>query len=202
MDQTEEDILRLRQQLQNHEKILAEVQKSFNVKSLEQKVFQSLSRYDAGIKHSFVMTDFSKEKLKDKPGDWKSPAMYTHTGGYKFCIGVDANGSHLGRGKSIKVEMLTMPGEYGNWLKWPAKVDLTIELINQCGGPNVKSTYLCTWNKPTNYIVISSLNSDTFYFILPSGRFRFACFMKHSDIHNYLTEDSLHFNISLIKILC
>ena len=39
-----------------------------------------------------------------------------------------------------------MPGKYDNSLKWPAKVDLTID---QHGGPNVKLTSLCTWiNQP------------------------------------------------------
>ena len=42
--------------------------------------------YAAGLKHSFVMTNFSKERLKDKQGNWKSPPMYTHTKGYKFCV--------------------------------------------------------------------------------------------------------------------
>ena len=83
----------MRQQLQNHEKKFAEIQ--FNIKYLEQ------SLYAAGTYHSFVMTDFSKEKLKDKPGDWKCLAMYTHARVYKFCIGVDANGVGLQLGKSI-----------------------------------------------------------------------------------------------------
>ena len=41
------------------------------------------------------MRNFS---AKDKPGDWKSLAMYTHVGGYKFCVGVDADGYGQGHG--------------------------------------------------------------------------------------------------------
>ncbi len=37
------------------------------------------------IEQKFVMKIIQQ---KDKPGEWKSPAMYTHVGGYKFCIGV------------------------------------------------------------------------------------------------------------------
>ena len=88
VDQTEENKLELRRQLQSHEKRFAEeVQESIElkIKSLKQKFWQSLSLYATGLKHIFVMTDFSKEKLKDNPGDWKSPAMYTHIRGYKFC---------------------------------------------------------------------------------------------------------------------
>ena len=39
-----------------------------------------------GLNRRFEMKNFSKEKAKDKPDDWKSPAMYTHACGYKFCI--------------------------------------------------------------------------------------------------------------------
>ena len=194
VDQTEEDYRRLRQQLQGHDKKFAEVQKSFelNVKSLEQNVFQSLSLYAIGLKHSFVMTDFSKEKLKDKPGDWKCPAMYTHTGGYKFCIGVDANGSGRRHGSSINAEVWSMPGEYDNSLKWPVLVDLTIEIINQHGGPNVTSRIASKWGKPTNYISVGTFGISRLYH---------TCIMMHTELHRYLNEDSLYFNISHITVI-
>ena len=59
LNQTEEDDLRVRQQLQDHEEKIAAVQKIFelHIKSLEQKFLQSQS--DAEIEHSFIMTDFS-----------------------------------------------------------------------------------------------------------------------------------------------
>ena len=66
MDQSKEDTLKLQQQLQGHERMFAQVQKSIelNVKSLEQKLLQPLSLYFAELKHSFVVTDFSIEKLR------------------------------------------------------------------------------------------------------------------------------------------
>ena len=81
--------------------------------------------------------------------------MYTHTGGYKFCIGVDANGSGLGRGISVNLAILAMTGEYENWLKWPARVDFTIKLVNQCGGCNVKSGTSCRWEKQTSPVELA-----------------------------------------------
>ena len=198
---TEKDNLRMRQQLQDHEKKIAQVQKSIelNIKSLEQNFWQSL--YDAGIKHSFFMTDFSKEKLKDEPGDWKSPPMYTHTGGYKFCIGVDANGSGVDHGKSISVEMWAMPGKYDSLLKWPAQVNFTLEIINQCSGPNVISQSLCRWDKQNNYKLVSTFSGGITYFTLAIFAPPYVSILKHSDIHSYLTEDTLHFKISLIRVL-
>ena len=62
--------------------------------------------------------------------------------GYKFCIGVDANGRGLGHGKSIYVAVWGIPGEFDDQLKWPAKAKFTIELINQQGGENATCTTL------------------------------------------------------------
>ena len=81
------------------------------------------------------MRNFSKEKKKDQYSNWKSPAMYTHVRGYKFCVGVDANGCLMnGHGNSIFVDLWFMPGEFDGQVKWPAKEKLKIELINQQGG--------------------------------------------------------------------
>ena len=188
---SEEENMKLRQQLQDHGEKLMAVELS--TKSLEKVL------YAAGLNHSFVMTGFSKEKLKDKPGDWKSPAMYTHTSGYKFCVQVDANGNGSGRGNSMYIYVWVMPGEYDHQLKWPAKVNFTMELINQHGGKNAVGTNTGTWDKPTESKRACSFNS------LILGHFgnllHYTCFMEHSDIPKYLTEDSLHFTLSKIEVL-
>ena len=92
------------------------------------------------LNRRFEMKNFSREKAKDKFSDWKSPAMYTHVCGYKFCIGVDANGCRgVGHGNSIWMDLWSMPGEYDDQLKWPANAKFTIELINQTGRRECKA---------------------------------------------------------------
>ena len=100
----------------------------------------------------FEMRNFSAEKEINKSGDWKSLAMYTHVGGYKFCVGVDDDG--CGRGKSINVDLWALPGEFDDQLKWPAEVTIKIELINQQWGFNVTRVLQKTWNKPRFYTQI------------------------------------------------
>ena len=39
--------------------------------------------------------------------------------GYKFCIGIDANGHGTTQGDSVNVELWSMEGEYDDQLKWP-----------------------------------------------------------------------------------
>ena len=75
--------------------------------------------------------------------------MYTHVCGYKFYIGVDANGYSFGRGKAVYVNVWGIPGNYDDQLKWPARAKFTIELINQQGRENATSTTdIITWKRP------------------------------------------------------
>ena len=75
--------------------------------------------------------------------------MYTHVGGYKFCVGVDANGyGGIGRGSSIFVDLWALPGEFDDQLKWPARAKFMIKLINQMGGENASHTMELEWSRP------------------------------------------------------
>ena len=156
-----------------------------------------LSRY------KFTMEKFSAEKAKDKWSDWKSPAMYTHMGGYKFCIGVDANGYEETHGNSIRVDLWAMRGENDEDLKWPVTARFTIELINHYpNGRNRQATITKTWTKP----------SDEYYFVT-EGVFNAdptlsKCFIKHSDLSDnaamqthYLKDDALQFEVTKVAIL-
>ena len=115
------------------------------------------------------MKNFGIEKVKDKYGEWYSPAMYTHVCGYKFCIGVAANGCRDGCGKAIDVTVWVMPGEYDGLLKWPAKAKFTVELIPQHGGVKASGTSAeTTWNKPMTIACVRRIfgdKCDTYGFI-------------------------------------
>ena len=132
----------------------------------------------------FEMRNFSA----DKPSDWKSPAMYTNLGGYKFCVGVDAN-AYDGYGQSIDVALWSLPGEFDDQLKWPAEAEFKIELINQKGGQNVSCSCQADWNKPSNFSCIG-----TFY------HFGYS-FIDYSKLGNFLKDDSLVFNVCDVKLL-
>ena len=136
------------------------------------------------------MKNFSHEKTKDKLRDWFSPAMYTHVCGYKFCIGVDANGSFHGRGKSIYVAVCAMPGQFGDQLKWPARAKFTIELINQQGGEKASFGGTWTWNKPaTSYKYVGC------FYRTGDG------LVEHSKLNSFLNNDTLYFCISEVQLL-
>ncbi len=153
-----------------------------------------VSKLSAMIHHKFEMRNFHKEKAKDKHNDWKSPAMYTHACGYKFCIGIDANGCYMGHGQCISVELYSMPGDYDNVLKWLAKVDFTVELINQRGGANASHSLVSiNWQRPaeqTTWVAV---------FNRYSGRY-FGGFLEHSKLSQFLVNDTLTFYVSEIHV--
>ena len=127
------------------------------------------------LNRRFEMKNFSQKKAKSC--DWKSPAMYTHVCGYKFCIGVAANAYDYGFGNAVGIRLVSMPGEYDDQLKWPANAKFTVQLINQQGGENISLTgMLWKWEKPIKNIRLSFflvthrsvyrfLDNDTLYFI-------------------------------------
>ena len=148
---------------------------------------QRLEHSDAISKsRNFKMKGFSVEKKKNVTNDWKSPSMYTHLYGYKFCIGIDANGHGVTRGNAMRVELWSMEGKFDNQLKWPAKVTVTLELVNQRGGENVRATvHDVQLNKVTGTTLNCALGD------IPGNGF-----IKHSKLENFLVDDTLTFHIT------
>lgn len=77
----------------------------------------------------FIMLEFKKHKENHQ--QWLSPPFYTHFGGYKMCMGIDAIGSEEGHKTHVSVYANMMKGDYDDFLKWPFKGCVFIELCNQ-----------------------------------------------------------------------
>ncbi len=60
-----------------------------------------------------------------------STPFYTHPGGYKLCINVDANGNGEGAGTHVSVYTKISKGLYDDQLPWPFKGAVTYQLLNQ-----------------------------------------------------------------------
>ena len=145
------------------------------------------------LNRRFEMKNFSHEKAK-KTDDWKSPAMYTHVCGYKFCIGVDVNGQSEWYGPYIRVSLWSMPGKFDDQLNWETGVKFTVELVNQQEGENVSCTQTCWWDKPTaelqfvdGFICLGAIGNDGF--------------LEHSKLDSFLNDDTLYFHVSNISVL-
>ena len=179
----------LEQQFNSKLKTLEQMLKELVDKSVQNEGKLSMMSSTINLNRRFEMQNFSHEKAKDKLNDWNSPAMYTHMCGYKFCIGVDANGYGTGRGKSIRVDLVSMAGEYDDQLKWPIKAKFTVELVHQKGGRNASHSITETWNRTTlKYMHINMFER------IHGG------YTEHSKLFNFLNNDTLHFFVSEVKL--
>ena len=62
-----------------------------------------------------------------------SPAFYTHPYGYRMCVRVHPKGNGRGEGTHVSIFTLMMHGPFDDYLKWPFKGKITIQLVNQAG---------------------------------------------------------------------
>ena len=73
-----------------------------------------------------LLDNFEDHKKKDDA--WWSPPFYSHIGGYRMCLKVDANGFGSGKGTHVSVGVYLMRGEFDDHLKWPFNGMVTVQL--------------------------------------------------------------------------
>ena len=78
---------------------------------------------------TMVMRGFISWKMRDLR--WFSPSFYSHIGGYKMCLSVDANGARSDTGTHVTVGVYLMRGEYDDNLVWPFRGYITVHLVNR-----------------------------------------------------------------------
>ena len=141
-----------------------------------------------GLTRTITMMGFTK--AKNESSMWKSPAMYTHPYGYKFFFEINANGVGIGCGKAVYFSLWSTPGDFDSRLKWPVKMKITLELINQHGGDNTVTQEEVTLRKCDRSCVVANIGN-----IYNSG---FGHLIYHSALHNYLVNDTLCFGVSTL----
>ena len=131
-----------------------------------------------------------------------SPAFYTHVGGYKMCLGIDANGWGTSKGTHVSVGVWMMKGEFDSHLKWPFKGEITVELVNQKeGGENYEM-------KPVEHT--DSEKCNDFQRVTERERaergWGYPQFISHADLYKpekgkeYLLNDTLIFRVAKVEV--
>ena len=144
-----------------------------------------------GLTRTFTMMGFTKAKIESST--WKSPAMYTRLYGYKFFFEIKANGFLGGRGKAVRFNLWSTPGDFDSHLKWPVKMKITLELINQHGGDNIVAQKdEVSWCKCGVSTWITYIGNKYY-----SGSYHL---INHSELDNYLVNDTLHFRVSTLVL--
>ncbi len=163
--------MQLSQQLSEQEKILPQH-------------IEVLSEVEALI---FEVSGYTSKK--EAKTIFYSVPFYTHCGGYKMCVCVDAGGCDIGTGTHLSVFTKILKGRYDNQLSWPFIGTVTYELLNQLSDRgHFKRVY--TFDINTSMHVGSSWG--------------FPQFFPHSSLYHYpatntqyLLGDTLYFRVSV-----
>ncbi len=118
-----------------------------------------------------------------------STQFYTHPGGYKLCINVDANGCGEGAGTHVSVFTDISEGRYDNQLPWPFKGSVTYQLLNQLADDRHHHT-VNIFTDTTDMQVGSSRGCTQF---LPHSS---LCLDPATNMQ-YLLDDVLYFRVSV-----
>ena len=78
---------------------------------------------------NFCLTMDKFKHRKKKNEEWYSEPFYTHPGGYRMCVRIDANG--FDDNKFVSLYTHIVKGEYDDELSWPFHGKVTVELLNQ-----------------------------------------------------------------------
>jgi TNF receptor-associated factor 4 len=147
------------------------------------------------------MTDFEGRKKRGE--QWYSPAFYSHVGGYKMCLGIDANGWGSGKGTHVSVAVYMMTGEFDSHLKWSFTGEITVGLVNQTESTthDVILTKTVSLSDPTDKIYQRVTEGDK----ATTGRGK-PEFISHSDLYKheegkeYLVNDTLIFRVTNVEV--
>ena len=74
------------------------------------------------------MMNFSTHKKSNEI--WYSPPFYTSTDGYKLQMKVYANRIGKGKGTYVSLFVCLMKGEHDQYLQWPFKGEISIQMLN------------------------------------------------------------------------
>ena len=176
----------LRKDREKHEKEDREKHVDLSLATVRSREEQhkTLSEGEAVV---FQLQEYASKKEKDET--FCSTPFYTHPGGYKMRIHVDANGRGHGKGTHVSVFTKLLEGHYDNKLYWPFLGTVTVELLNQLGDTDHRK-------KDIAYNVSDNMK-------VGSCRGRIKCFshstLGHDSATNtqYLLDDTLYFRVSV-----
>ena len=165
------------------------------LKTLEKQLYCFIRPADMFI------TDFARRKEGDER--WRGPPFFTHLGGYKMCLVVDANGTANGKGTHVSVFVYLMAGENDDQLKWPMRAEVSIQMCNQRNESYhwQETVHFNDQAPPESTERVVGRNKA------PKGRGRNQ-FALHAKLEfdegtncQYLKDDTLRFRVSNVKLL-
>ena len=127
---------------------------------------------------------------------WHSPPFYTSARGYKMRLETTPSGSYHKLSMSIKVSMMT--GDNDDYLKWPCKGTLYVEILNPQENSSVESMQTSFSLKQS---VINTSNTYTAPCVTYSGQKAWPNEITITNFQQYIVQDSsLYIQISKVEL--
>ena len=165
-----------------------------NIEKLKHTIKQLQQQQDHTVTN-IKMVEF--EALKESDTTWYSPDFYTHLGGYKLFLEVDANGCNDSKCTHVSYFINLMPGEYDDTLEWPFQGEVTVELLNQLEDKN-HYKYVTAFNNETPHEYKNRKEE------VDTNGWGTDQFIPHTDLGlnsstntQYLMNDTLYFRVSV-----
>ena len=108
-----------------HETLQEQYKTLSDTVSLLKEQYKLLTRKEKVL---FKLPHYASKKMYNV--ELSCAPFYSHPGGYKMCIEVDANGYGVGNGTHVSVFTKVLAGDYDNQLHWPFLGTVTYELLN------------------------------------------------------------------------
>ena len=168
------------------------------VREMEQRVKKDMELVMRGvcdIRHEvadlippveFTITNFSVLKVQGK--EWRSPPFCTHHGGYKMFLGVWPSGLKFGGVSHVSVQFYKVRDANTNSLKWPVKLLITIQCLNQTTGKwerEYTNGTDFTRGKPSSDVECSS---------------SYPQYLPHSELAEYVKNDSFCIRVTKFTV--
>ena len=139
------------------------------------------------------------QEKKEKNEQWFSDPVYSHFGGYKMCLRVDANGNKKGKGTHVSVYITLMRGDNDDNLKWPFRGTIKVSLLNQLEDGQHHTMVL--WS-PNNNVPESSSGRVTGTEVAANG-WGYSDFISHDYCGDkncqYLKDNTLFFRVECFE---
>jgi uncharacterized coiled-coil protein SlyX len=201
LKKTEEENATLKEKLTQSQAEIRDLQNEMTILSERlQKltyVFTQHSRQQAGNPpHQLAICNFEQRKQNDLK--WHGPPMYIAKGP-KIGICVHPNGT-IGtnaRGSHVSVLLCAMIGECDDFINWPVRCTITVELRNQHNNENhYRMQRGFQWERPKGCKTVGNFGSDqNEHQFISHARLEFSAPRKT----RYLQDDTLHLVVVRIE---
>ena len=177
----------VQEKLQKNQERIKELENKSAELERERYNYKRMQKHQQEKTLTFLMKDYSKEKEETST---KSQTR-TSKEGYKFCIGVYANGYSEAFETAMSVELLAMKGENDEKLRWPIQAHFTLRLVNFKGGEDKVVTESVVVQKTlVDYQHVAHFK--------PSSSHLPHAFIEHSKIPSFIEDDQLQFELLVV----